>query len=384
MAQQIINNGESGLVVRGKINDNFTELYQGKDAVTVNTFADLPAAGSHTGERWWVLQSTGVWLVNRKTKGAYYSNGTTWEYLGDFPQSAAEVSFTPTGNIVATDVQAAIAEVETDTALLLNAKANNGGVTGSGLTQNTSRFLGRLTAGFGAIEELTAAALTAALDVFTTSLKGLVPASGGGTTNFLRADGTWAAPAGGGGSFTLPVMPPFKPLAGQYISNSYDNGTNTQVSVAGVMRISPVVFPYEAVVDRLSINVSTLIAASLARIVIYDADANGRPTTLLLESTDLDCGSTGMKDYTPGSAFTFTAGKLYWVGVWPSSTQTLRSVNTAGLPVLGFTVGATPTILTFLTQTKTYTGSAGDWPTYSNTQLAGGSVKAPVVYMRLA
>jgi len=28
---------------------------------------------------------------------------------------------------------------------------------------------------------------------------GLAPASGGGTTNFLRADGTWAAPPGGGG-----------------------------------------------------------------------------------------------------------------------------------------------------------------------------------------
>ena len=27
MAKQVVNNGESGLVVRGKINDNFTELY---------------------------------------------------------------------------------------------------------------------------------------------------------------------------------------------------------------------------------------------------------------------------------------------------------------------------------------------------------------------
>lgn len=43
---------------------------------------------------------------------------------------------------------------------------------------------------------------TAVLDTFTTSLKGLAPASGGGTTNFLRADGTWAAPAGGGGGST--------------------------------------------------------------------------------------------------------------------------------------------------------------------------------------
>jgi hypothetical protein len=36
----------------------------------------------------------------------------------------------------------------------------------------------------------------------TTSLHGLLPKLGGGTTNFLRADGTWSAPAGGG----LPVV----------------------------------------------------------------------------------------------------------------------------------------------------------------------------------
>lgn len=35
--------------------------------------------------------------------------------------------------------------------------------------------------------------------VFTSSTSGTVPASGGGTTNFLRADGTWAVPPGSGG-----------------------------------------------------------------------------------------------------------------------------------------------------------------------------------------
>ena len=34
----------------------------------------------------------------------------------------------------------------------------------------------------------------------TTSVHGLLPKLGGGTTNFLRADGTWATPAGGGGT----------------------------------------------------------------------------------------------------------------------------------------------------------------------------------------
>lgn len=33
----------------------------------------------------------------------------------------------------------------------------------------------------------------------TSGAAGFAPASGGGTTNFLRADGTWAAPSGGGG-----------------------------------------------------------------------------------------------------------------------------------------------------------------------------------------
>jgi hypothetical protein len=49
---------------------------------------------------------------------------------------------------------------------------------------------------------LTVTQATAMLNTFTSSLKGLAPASGGGTTNFLRADGTWAAPGGGGGGIT--------------------------------------------------------------------------------------------------------------------------------------------------------------------------------------
>lgn len=38
--------------------------------------------------------------------------------------------------------------------------------------------------------------------VFTSGANGLVPASGGGTTNFLRADGTFAAPPGGSGGIS--------------------------------------------------------------------------------------------------------------------------------------------------------------------------------------
>jgi len=53
---------------------------------------------------------------------------------------------------------------------------------------------GNATGGAAAPSDLTATQLTALLDVFTNLLKGLVPASGGGATNFLRADGSWNAP----------------------------------------------------------------------------------------------------------------------------------------------------------------------------------------------
>lgn len=38
---------------------------------------------------------------------------------------------------------------------------------------------------------------------FSSTSQGLVPASGGGAINYLRADGAWSAPSGGGGGFSL-------------------------------------------------------------------------------------------------------------------------------------------------------------------------------------
>lgn len=82
------------------------------------------------------------------------------------------------------------------------------------LAAATARFFGRITASGGAGEELTGTQATTLLDVFTSALKGLVPASGGGTTNFLRADGTWVAPPGGT-SITVGTTAPGSPTLNQ-------------------------------------------------------------------------------------------------------------------------------------------------------------------------
>lgn len=60
----------------------------------------------------------------------------------------------------------------------------------------TARVLGRVTAGTGVIEAMTGTQATTLLDSFTSALKGLAPASGGGTASYLRADGTWTQPSG--------------------------------------------------------------------------------------------------------------------------------------------------------------------------------------------
>lgn len=72
------------------------------------------------------------------------------------------------------------------------------------------RFLGRVTNSSGNTEEITGTQATSMLSYFTRTLKGLTPPSGGttGTVNFLREDGAWAAPPSGGttpGVFTSTV-----------------------------------------------------------------------------------------------------------------------------------------------------------------------------------
>jgi hypothetical protein len=100
----------------------------------------------------------------------------------------------------ATNVAAAGAVMESDYSpshSILVQQSGTGSPTALQVGNNT--LVGRLSGGGSNIDDLTGTQATTLLDVFTTSLKGLAPSSGGGTTNFLRADGTWAAPSGGGG-----------------------------------------------------------------------------------------------------------------------------------------------------------------------------------------
>lgn len=83
-------------------------------------------------------------------------------------------------------------------------------------------YKGNNTGSTAAPADITSTQLTADLNLFTSSLQGLTPSSGGGTTNFLRADGTWAAPSGGSGTVTSVAMtvPSFLSVSGSPVTTS--------------------------------------------------------------------------------------------------------------------------------------------------------------------
>lgn len=109
-----------------------------------------------------------------------------------------------TGTLQAAQAPAHTGDVTSSAASLALTIAANAVTNAKMATMAANTFKANATAGVATPTDITGTQATALLDVFTSTLKGLVPLSGGGTTNFLRADGTWAVPAGGGGGVADP------------------------------------------------------------------------------------------------------------------------------------------------------------------------------------
>ncbi len=91
-----------------------------------------------------------------------------------------------------TQVPVVTVNAKGQTTAVTTANINTTNISNSQLAQMAADTIKGNNTGVSATPlDLTQAQVTALLNLFTSSLQGLVPASGGGTTNFLRADGTW-------------------------------------------------------------------------------------------------------------------------------------------------------------------------------------------------
>ena len=68
-------------VTRKELLELISFFQSGDKPSSVNTYADLPPASQQTNEKWFVNNTTGIYLINRKYAGVYISNGTTWDLL---------------------------------------------------------------------------------------------------------------------------------------------------------------------------------------------------------------------------------------------------------------------------------------------------------------
>lgn len=121
--------------------------------------------------------------------------------------------------------------------------------------------------------DLTGTQVTTLLDVFTSTLKGLVPFSGGGTTNFLRADGSWSPPPGSSTETDSKSLTIDAPTATENATMFFTTQVLTLVQVADAIQGSSQSITYQ---------------------INYAASRNGSPTTIFASprTTTSAAGST--------------------------------------------------------------------------------------------
>lgn len=207
--------------------------------------------------------------------------------------SAADLS---TGTLLAARMPALTGDVTTTVGTVSTTIANNAVTNAKAAQIATNTIKGRLTAGTGNVEDLTFTQVSQNLDTFTSSTKGTVPGSGGGTTNFLRADGSWAAPAGGGMTLSEVI-----------ITSTQANSTTTPTVLTGcTFTLTP---GQGLSLDAILIftAAATTTGGALGIRVDQAATANGNAQGAAHGYVNIQnaAGATGLAD---GDVFNVTAG----------------------------------------------------------------------------
>lgn len=200
----------------------------------------------------------------------------------------------------------------------------------------TLTIKGNNTGGTANEADLTVAQVNAILPVFTSLLNGLVPASSGGTTNFLRADGTFAAPPGGGGGVS---------------SVAFSDGSTTPIySVSG----SPITTSGTITETLISQSANTVFAGPTSGGV-------AQPTFRQIIPSDIAPGSNSQVIATVGGVPTWT--NLGGNGAFAQYASSQVTTNSSAISATSFTTFSNSPAFTI---TPTVTGT---YKIYSNVSI---------------
>lgn len=116
-----------------------------------------------------------------------------------------------------------------------------------------------------------------------------------------------------GGSGTSGAHTLTKPLSGINYTNLFASGSSSFANSANVLYLFPYIPANTYTTNQLTINVSVLGLAGTTLKVLVFSDNNGLPNTKLIESSNFDITTIGVKTYVVSQ--TFIAGTTYWLGI---------------------------------------------------------------------
>ena len=171
-------------------------------------------------------------------------------------------------------------------------------------------------------------------------------------------------------------------VIGQYYDNSFQGtASSTLIGAANRIDLAPYYTSVPLDIDQLGVAVSTAVASSTIKIVIYSSDSSGWPNTLLYETAALSTAATGY--VFESLTFSFSSGVQYWVGVRHSSTATLRTINVSSAVNLGLTSSTAANYATVLRRTLTYaTAATSPWNFVNSDRVA--NITPPSIRFRAA
>ena len=121
-------------------------------------------------------------------------------------------------------------------------------------------------------------------------------------------------------------------------------------------------------------------AAALGKILVYSADALGRPDTLLVETATVDLSTTGNK--TAAAGLTLRQGRTYWLGIRHSANPTLSAWALQATPDINGGAAMVTTARKVLRRTLAFaTAAPASWGFDPNEINAAA---ATAVWLRLA
>jgi hypothetical protein len=141
--------------------------------------------------------------------------------------------------------------------------------------------------------------------------------------------------------------------------------------LANRITVSPIYMARTITTVQFQINVTAAAAGALCRLVIYTNDnTNGIPNSVLFQSTNLDCSTTGIK--TVSHSTTLNSGTIYWIGLATNATvfqcTQIPSSSLAAIPNSAF---PSTSINTVATRNITYPTipAWGTTPGFTNIQV---------------